>query len=308
MEARDDGVDNTGEAGATVGKGGVSADPSRSAESDPVPTHVQGQPTAGVAEDLKIAAPSIFAVGLRKRFLGLTAVDGIALNVRPGEFFGFLGPNGAGKTTTINLLCGLLRPTAGQIRIAGFDLARQPLEVKRRLGVLGEEPALYERLTAREYLVFAGQMYGLSLAESRRRARNLLDLMELSETERKLIVDFSMGMKKKTALAAALIHRPRVLFLDEPFNGMDAISVRAIRNVLQTLREHGTTVFFSSHVLEVVERLCTRVAIIHKGRIVGEGSIAELRDKAKAGGDSTLEDIFLTLVEARESDDILSWL
>jgi len=251
---------------------------------------------------------SIFARGLTKRFGALTAVDGISLEVAEGEFFGFLGPNGAGKSTTIKMLCGLLRPTAGEIRVAGFDLARQPLEVKRRIGVLSEEPALYERLTAREYLMFAGQMYGLTLAEARRRAHDLLDLMELSETDKKLIVDYSMGMKKKTALAAALIHRPRVLFLDEPFNGIDAVSVRAIRNVLQTLRERGTTIFFSSHVLEVVERLCTRVAIIHRGRIVGEGTLAELREKAKAGGDSTLEDIFLRLVEARDSEDNLSWL
>ncbi|MHA2620913.1 MAG: ABC transporter ATP-binding protein [bacterium JZ-2024 1] len=276
---------------------------------DSVPTPPESVPSGRTVTE-QDAQPilSIFARGLTKWFRNVVAVDGISLAVREGEFFGFLGPNGAGKSTTIRMLCGLLRPSAGEIRIAGYDLAREPLMVKASIGVLGEEPALYERLTAKEYLVFAGQMYGLSRRESESRASDLLNLMELGDTDRKLIVDFSMGMKKKTALAAALIHRPRVLFLDEPFNGIDAISVRTIRSVLQSLRERGTTIFFSSHVLEVVERLCTRVAIIHRGRIVGEGTIADLRAKARAAGDSTLEDIFLTLVNARETEEVLPWL
>jgi ABC-2 type transport system ATP-binding protein len=251
---------------------------------------------------------SIAAFGLTKRFRETTAVDGISLRVREGEFFGFLGPNGAGKSTTIKMLCGLLRPNAGSIRVAGYDIASQPLEVKRNIGVLPEETNLYERLTGEEFLHFAGRMYGLSLEEARRRAADLLDLMELTDVKDKLIVDYSMGMKKKVALASALIHGPRVMFLDEPFNGIDPISVRAIRNVLRQLTDRGTTIFFSSHVMEVVERLCTRVAIIHRGRIVGEGTIAELRANAEAGGDSSLEDIFLKLVEAKVEDETLSWI
>lgn len=251
---------------------------------------------------------SIVATGLTKKFGDFTAVDGISLQVPEGEFFGFLGPNGAGKTTTIRMLCGLLRPTAGAIRIAGYDLAENRLEVKRHLGVLPEELNLYERLTGQEFLVFAGRMYGLSLAEAKRRATDLLELMELTEAKDKLIADYSMGMKKKCALASALIHSPRVLFLDEPFNGIDPISVRAIRNVLRQLTERGTTIFFSSHVMEVVERLCSRVAIINRGKIVAEGTIPELRSKAEAGGDSTLEDVFLKLVEARVDEEALSWL
>jgi ABC-2 type transport system ATP-binding protein len=251
---------------------------------------------------------SVEAVGLVKRFGQTVAVDGVDLQVGAGEFFGFLGPNGAGKSTTIKMLCGLLRPDAGQISVAGFDLEREPLEVKRHTVVLPEETNLYERLTGEEFLLFSGRMYGLTLEEARRRAADLLDLMELTEAKDKLIVDYSMGMKKKVALASALIHRPRVMFLDEPFNGIDPISVRAIRQALRQLTDRGTTIFFSSHVMEVVERLCTRVAIINRGRIVGEGTVAELRSKAEAGGDSSLEDIFLKLVEAREDEESLSWL
>jgi ABC-2 type transport system ATP-binding protein len=251
---------------------------------------------------------SIVALGLTKKFGEKVAVDGINLRVGQGEFFGFLGPNGAGKSTTIKMLCGLLRPNAGSIRVAGYDIAQNPLDVKRNIGVLPEETNLYERLTAEEFLRFAGRMYGLPLDEARRRTEDLLELMELTESKDKLIVDYSMGMKKKTALASALIHSPKVMFLDEPFNGIDPISVRAIRNVMRHLVERGTTIFISSHVMEVVERLCTRVAIINRGRIVGEGTIPELRAKAEAGGDSSLEDIFLKLVEARVDEETLSWL
>ncbi|MFB3882362.1 MAG: ABC transporter ATP-binding protein [Armatimonadota bacterium] len=257
---------------------------------------------------LELGTDAVVATKLTKRFGEVTAVDGIDLAVAEGEFFGFLGPNGAGKSTTIKMLCGLLRPTAGAIRIAGYDAQTQPLEVKRRIGVLLEDVNLYERLTGREFLVFAARMHGLPLGDARGRSAELLDLLELTEAQDKLIVDYSMGMKKKTAFAAALIHRPRVMFLDEPFNGIDPISVRAIRNVLRQLTEHGTTIFFTTHVMEVVERLCTRVAIINRGRIVGDGDLAELREKAKAGGESSLEDIFLKLVEARVDEETLSWL
>jgi ABC-2 type transport system ATP-binding protein len=254
------------------------------------------------------APNSIEAVGLYKQFKNLLAVDNLSLNVREGEFFGFLGPNGAGKSTTIRMLCGLLRPDAGQIRVAGYDLTTQPLLVKAQIGVLPEETNLYERLTSLEALLFAGQMFGLTREEARERADDLLALMELTEAKDKLIVDYSMGMKKKTALATALIHRPKVMFLDEPFNGIDPISVRAIRNVLRQLTERGTTIFISSHVMEVIERLCSRVAIINKGRIVGIGTLSELRAASRSASDSSLEDIFLKLVEARVSDETLSWL
>lgn len=251
---------------------------------------------------------SVLAEGLTKRFGPQVAVDNINLTVRQGEFFGFLGPNGAGKSTTIKMLCGLLRPDFGRIEVAGFDLLTQPLEVKRNIGVLPEETNLYERLTGQEFLHFAGRMYGLSTDEVRRRAKDLLELMELADEKDKLIVDYSMGMKKKVALASAMIHSPRVMFLDEPFNGVDPVSVRAIRGVMRQLTERGTTIFISSHVMEVIERLCTRVAIVNHGRIVGEGSLQELRGQAHEGGNSSLEDIFLKLVEARADPETLSWI
>ncbi len=249
--------------------------------------------------------PSIWARGLTKTYQGgkktgdIVAVDHIDLQVAPGEFYGFLGPNGAGKSTTIKMLTGLLRPTAGRIVIAGHDLAADPLAVKRSIGVLPEDLNLYERLTAGEFLLFAAQMYGLPPEEGRRRTQSLLQVMELSDAGDKMIVDFSMGMKKKVALAGAMIHEPRVLFLDEPFNGIDALSSRKIRDVLRQRTAQGTTIFFSSHVLEVVEKLCTRVAIIAKGRMVGEGTMDELRAQTH---DSSLEDIFIHLV-AGESEE-----
>jgi ABC-2 type transport system ATP-binding protein len=255
-----------------------------------------------------VPMPSVKAEGITKRFGQQVAVDNIWLTVRQGEFFGFLGPNGAGKSTTIRMLCGLLRPDAGRIEIVGHDLATQPLEVKRQIGVLPEETNLYERLTGEEFLHFAGRMYGLSQDEARSRTRDLLDLMELAEARKKLIVDYSMGMKKKVALASAMIHGPRVMFLDEPFNGVDPVSVRAIRGVMQQLIERGTTIFISSHVMEVIERLCSRVAIIHRGRIVGEGTLEELRAQASDQGNSSLEDIFLRLIEAKADPETLSWI
>jgi ABC-2 type transport system ATP-binding protein len=251
---------------------------------------------------------SIAAQGLYKRFGALMAVNNVSIHVREGEFFGFLGPNGAGKSTTIGMLCGMLRPDAGWIQIAGYDLKTQPLEVKAHIGVLPEETNLYERLTGREFLLFAGQMYGLSREEAEARATDLLERMELIEAKNKLIVDYSMGMKKKAALASALIHRPKVMFLDEPFNGIDPVSVRAIRNMLRQLTLRGTTIFISSHVMEVIERLCSRVAIINKGSIVGEGTLADLRAMSRSASDSSLEDVFLRLVDARVEEDALSWL
>jgi len=257
-----------------------------------------------------MAIPAVETIGLTRRFGDKVAVDSLDLQVAEGEFFGFLGPNGAGKSTTINMLVGLLRPTAGRALINGIDIWQNPLPAKQQLGVLPEGLKLYERLSAKEFIAFAGTMYGLGETEVRDRTAELLALMDLEEDADKLIVDYSTGMRKKTALAAALIHAPRVLFLDEPFEGIDAISGRAIRNVLQQLRQKGTTIFFSSHILEVVERLCTRVGVIAEGRLVAAGTIPELRELAHAGEATTLEDLFLEAVGAREDafEGGLSWL
>lgn len=254
---------------------------------------------------------AVEALDLTRHFGEKVAVDHLQLEVAQGEFFGFLGPNGAGKSTTINMLVGLLRPTGGRALICGIDVWEEPLRAKQLLGVLPEGLNLYERLTGREFVRFAGMMYGLEEGEVERRVEELLDLMDLEADADKLIVDYSTGMRKKTALAAALLHAPRVLFLDEPFEGIDAISGRAIRNVLQQLRTRGTTIFFSSHILEVVERLCTRVAVIDEGRMVAQGTIPELRELAHAEEGTTLEDLFLRAVGADEEElrsGGLSWL
>lgn len=259
-----------------------------------------------------MSVSAIETVNLTRRFDQKTAVDQLNLAVAPGEFFGFLGPNGAGKSTTINMLVGLLRPSSGIARINGIDIWQEPLAAKQQIGVLTEGLNLYQRLTAREFVRFVGTMYGVSQQEADRRADELLDLLDLKGGDAdKLIIDYSHGMRKKTALAAALVHGPRVLFLDEPFEGIDAISGRAIRDVLQQLRDRGATIFFSSHILEVVERLCTRVGVIANGRLVAEGTIPELRDRAQRGETATLEDLFLHAVGANEggtTEKRLSWL
>jgi ABC-2 type transport system ATP-binding protein len=257
---------------------------------------------------------AVEAIQLTRTFGAKVAVDHLDLAVAEGEFYGFLGPNGAGKSTTIKMLVGLLRPTAGQARIAGIDIWQEPLRAKQIIGVLPEGLALYERLTAREFVRFVGAMYGLPPRDAAQRTDELLALMDLDADADKLIVDYSQGMRKKTALAAAIIHTPRVIFLDEPFEGVDAISGRAIRNVLQQLRARGATIFFSSHILEVVERLCTRIGVIAQGRLVAQGTMAELRTLAQAGEHGTLEDIFLRTVGATDEQGqeggarSLSWL
>ncbi|MDX1414885.1 MAG: ABC transporter ATP-binding protein [Candidatus Promineifilaceae bacterium] len=255
--------------------------------------------------------PTIEAVGLTRHFGQKTAVANLDLAVVEGEFFGFLGPNGAGKSTTINMLVGLLRPNQGTARIGGIDIWQDPLPAKRLLGVMPEGLNLYQRLSANEFVRFVGAMYDVPPQEVDRRAGELLDLLDLTEDADKLIIDYSHGMRKKTALAAALVHAPRVLFLDEPFEGIDAISGRIIRDMLQQLRGQGTTIFFSSHILEVVERLCTRVGVIADGRLVATGTIGELREQAETGAETTLEDIFIKAVGA--ADEVqrsgkLSWL
>ena len=252
------------------------------------------------------AASAIAVRGLTKVFGQKTAVDGLTLDVARGRFFGFLGPNGAGKSTTIKMLTGLLRPTAGEIVIEGRPLDRDLLGIKRLIGVLPEELPLYERLTGEEYLHFAGRMYGLSREETRGRTAELLQFLSLTEERAKLIVDYSQGMRKKIALAAALIHSPRVLFLDEPLNGIDPVSGRVVTDLLRRLASKGVTLFFTSHVLDVVERLCDEVAIIDRGRIVAQGTLDEIR--AGAGRDASLEDVFLKLVSADLRREDLSWI
>jgi ABC-2 type transport system ATP-binding protein len=237
------------------------------------------------------------------------AVNHLNLTVNRGEFFGFLGPNGAGKSTTIKMMVGLLRPTSGSVWVGGVDVWKDPVQARSLMGVLPEYLNIYERLSGREFLVFAAHMYGVPGADIPRRAGELLQVLTLADDADKLIVDYSVGMRKKIALAAALIHRPEVLFLDEPFEGIDPVSSRVIRDILHDLTQHGTTIFFSSHIMEVVERLCTRVGIINQGTLVAEGTLQELRERASGEDkDATLEDIFLNVIGARNENHNLSWL
>jgi ABC-2 type transport system ATP-binding protein len=263
--------------------------------------------------------PAIQTENLTRRFGELVAVDQVALGVEAGQFFGFLGPNGAGKSTTIRMLTGLLRPSAGNIRIHGKDLEKNPVQVKRQIGVVPEGLALFERLTAPEFLEFTARMYGLDRATSAQRTAELLDFMQLAERGKTLVADYSHGMKKKLALAAAVIHSPQVLFLDEPFEGVDAIAAGTLKQMLHRMIARGATIFLTSHVLEIVERLCTHVGIIHHGRLVAQGAIEELRAGVEArvtpAADAaprerlTLEQIFLEIVGGRrEAAQELSWL
>lgn len=252
---------------------------------------------------------AIVARDLLQVFGQKTAVNRLNLAVKRGEFFGFLGPNGAGKSTTIKMFTGLLRPTAGLAYVGGVNVWQDQLRARALMGVLPEYLNLYERLSGREFLNFAGHMYGVPGADIQRRSEELLHVLTLTDDADKLVIDYSVGMRKKIALAAALIHRPQVLFLDEPFEGVDPVSSRVIRDILNDLTRHGTTIFFSSHIMEVVERLCTRVGIINQGILVAEGTLAELRARTSGeDADATLEDVFMRVIGVQEETHNLSWL
>jgi ABC-2 type transport system ATP-binding protein len=264
-------------------------------------------------------ASAISCQGLTRSFGDFAAVDGVSFNIAPGQFFGFLGPNGAGKSTTIKMLTGLLEPTSGQIEILGKSFGASSLELKRQIGVVPEGMALLGRLTAPEYLRFVGRMYGLDRETTNRRTEELLEFMNLANEPKKLITDFSHGMQKKLALAAAVIHGPKVLFLDEPFEGVDALAAGTLKAMLQGMIHRGATIFLTSHVLEIVERLCSHVAIIHKGRLVANGSLEELRagvalqsvEGPRTSHEKlTLEEILLDIVGKGQDDVVaeLSWL
>lgn len=242
---------------------------------------------------------------LTRDFGQFRAVNGLNLRVEAGRFYGFLGPNGAGKSTTIKMLTGLLAPSGGSVRILGenIDDPKSALEVKRRIGVVPENLALFDNLTAREYLTFIGRMYLLPRETVRARCEELLTMMDLAHEEKKLTVEFSHGMKKKLALAAALIANPDLLFLDEPFEGVDAVASRVLRDTLKQCVERGATVFLTSHILEIVEKLCTDVGIIAQGKLVHQGTMEELHR------DGSLEDKFLAVVGNGEGEtQKLSWL
>ncbi len=243
--------------------------------------------------------------GLRKLYGNKAAVDGLDLSVPAGSFFGFLGPNGAGKTTTIKMLMGLATPSAGSISILGLPIPERSLEIKQMIGLVPDESLLFDHLTGGEFLEFVGRLYSLPRPVVTERTRELLNLFELDTSGgKKLIGEYSKGMRKRVAMAAALIHRPKLFLMDEPFEGVDAVGARLMKELLVEQVKHGATIFLTSHVLEVVERLCHQIAIIHDGRLVANGTLAELRS-----GSENLEDLFVRLVGAdRITRDSLAWL
>jgi ABC-2 type transport system ATP-binding protein len=230
-------------------------------------------------------------------------VAGVDLDVPVGSFFGLVGPNGAGKSTTLKMTTGLLRPDAGQAVVAGIDVWQDTISAKAQVGVLPEDLKLFDRLSGAELLEFNGLLRSMDRAVIAQRSRDLLDVLGLTDSAGKLVIDYSQGMRKKIALACALLHAPRVLFLDEPFESVDPVSARTIREVLEHYTRSGATVVFSSHVMETVERLCDRVAVMHQGRLVASGPVDEVR------GDGSLEDAFIRLVGADQgAHAALPWL
>ena len=247
--------------------------------------------------------PAISVRNLYKTYGDKHAVNGLNLTVPRGCFYGFLGPNGAGKTTTIRMLMGLIPATSGEVEILGYRMSRQSLDIRRLLGLVPDDTLLFDHLTGGEFIEFVGRLYGLPLREAHERSLELLALFELDGNARKLIAEYSKGMRKRCAMAAALIHRPQLFLMDEPFEGVDAVGARLMKNILIEQVQRGATIFLTSHVLDVVERLCDRVAIIHEGQLVVEGSMADLRHNRE-----TLEELFVRTVGGTPTTEKLEWL
>lgn len=247
--------------------------------------------------------PLIETRNLVKRYGEKIAVNDVTFDVRAGEIFGFLGPNGAGKTTTIKIIVGLLRPTSGSVKVAGFDVQAQPMQAKAASGYVPDTPNLYAKLTGRELLRFVGDLYDLDRKLESQRVEDLLKMFDLTGAANDTIDSYSHGMQQKTALAAALMHDPKVLVLDEPTVGLDPKSARLIKDILRQMAERGTAIFLSTHILEIAERMCDRIGIINQGKLIAAGTMDELRALGKAG-ETSLEDIFLSLTGGTEEAEI----
>jgi ABC-2 type transport system ATP-binding protein len=246
---------------------------------------------------------AIVVRGLRKSFGAKEAVAGIDLQIAAGSFAGLVGPNGAGKTTSLSMMTGLLRPDSGQVLITGLDVWADPPAAKAVIGVVPAEARLFERLSGQELLEYSGRLRGMPAGEARSRSAQLLEVLDLTADAKRLVADYSTGMRKKAALGCALIHNPSVLFLDEPLEGVDPVSGDVIRRLLTRFVGSGSTVLFSSHVMELVEQVCDHVSIIDKGRIVATGTTDQVR------GGKTLQQAFIDLVGSRPSDEEgLTWL
>lgn len=268
---------------------------------------------------LKVAANRrdslmINALGLTKRFGDTLAVDSLDLHVGAGEIFGFLGPNGAGKTTSINMMIGILTPTAGRVELAGIDVAKDPLKAKAIIGYVPDQPNIYEKLTAWEFLMFVANLHEVERGRAEKKARNLLKMFDLLDRADEQLGGYSHGMKQKVVIASALLHEPKILFMDEPTVGLDPGSARLVKDILRELASEGVTVFMSTHVLEIAERMCDRVGIIQKGRLLAVGNMDDLREVAAAKGAmkhpeaSTLEDLFIELTGGSDYAEVSRYL
>lgn len=231
------------------------------------------------------------------------AVKEVSFEIKPGEILGFLGPNGAGKTTTIKMCCGLLIPDHGAITIENFDMAKSPEAAKRLLGYVPDEPFLYDKLTGRQFLDFVSEIYGVEPADFEVRLNEWLDALDMVEKIDELIGSYSRGMKRKIALMAGMIHHPKVLLLDEPTLGLDAVSAKKSKEIIRKMAKQGTAVLLTTHVMEIAEQICDRIAVISHGRIIAEGTLEELRNQAAQQG--TLEEVFFKLTEEAPSEEAL---
>ncbi|MBK5256517.1 MAG: ABC transporter ATP-binding protein [Vicinamibacteria bacterium] len=247
-----------------------------------------------------MTSTAIEARHLVKTYKNKAAVRDLSLSVRPGVFYAFLGPNGAGKSTTLRMLTGLLKPTRGDVLILGQSIENDPLAVKATIGLVPDDLPLFDRLTGEETLIFTARIHGLDTKEARRRSEELLEYFDLLEARAQMVLEYSLGMKKKLALAAALIHQPKVLFLDEALNGVDPVSVKTVADLLRALVAKGLTIFFTTHVLDTAERLCDEIGVIHQGKLVASGTIEDIKRLRQMGADARLEDVFLQVVGAEK--------
>jgi ABC-2 type transport system ATP-binding protein len=253
------------------------------------------------------ATPVIAIHDLVRRYGSFAAVDGVSLDVSPGQIHGFLGPNGAGKTTTLKIVAGLLKPTSGRVLVNGHDIAIDPEAAKMSLGFIPDRPFIYEKLTAGEFLRFHGGLYGMDGTALDGRVREMLDLFELGRWEHELVESFSHGMKQRLVMCAAFLHRPRALVVDEPMVGLDPRGARLIKDVFRSMAADGVAILMSTHTLEVAQEMCDRISIIHKGRIIAQGSVAEIRAMGDSQGDH-LTSVFLKLTGGsalQEIDEIV---
>ena len=244
---------------------------------------------------------------LTKRYGNMTAISDMNLTIPSGQFFGFLGPNGAGKTTTIKTIVGLLKPTSGTVKVDGIDVQANPIAAKRVVGFIPDKPFIYEKLTGREVLHFVAGLYEVEPSLVDERIDQLLDMFELSDWKDELVESYSHGMRQKIVMSTALIHQPKVIVVDEPMVGLDPKGARQVKKIFKELCDQGTTIFMSTHTLEIAEQMCDYIAIIQKGRIIAQGTISELRVTAHTGF-TKLEDIFLELTGGQEMKDVIEFL